>query len=290
MTDRGDPHFLHKARALEALLSPQLEAPRAITWLPKGDVLLVACIDGTVAFVEPSFGTRTLLTAHAEPVDLAVDGDDLAVLCRDGTVQVWDWRAPALKWEQPTGLVSQLQVTWFKGGVAACGDDLEDRRAFVFDRAGKRRARARLHARTVLGADVYGTLVAARSTTEGLQVVPFGKPFPNAEPTKHALRIGTGGVFGVATGGLTVWRDPEHPPVNVKMYDVSTAALAPDGEHVALGTRNGGVALAWAVAGKEQRVHPAQVEGHEAPVIALAFSPKGRWLASVADRCRVWSW
>lgn len=286
-----DPHFLHKTRVLDPLVSPPVDQPRALAWLPKGDALLVASMDGTVAHVEPSFGTRSLLFARPDPAALAIDGDELAILGRDGVLQVWSLAGPTLRWEQPTGLVAHLHVVWFRGGVAVGGDDLTERRAYLFDRKGKRIARARLPARTVLGADAEGNLLTARTTTVGLAVVPFGKPLPLDEPTRHALHLATSGaVIGIATGGLTMWTDPAQPPVSVKLYDVSAGALAPDGEHVALGTRTGSVALAWAVPGKVLRSRPAQVEGHETPVVSLAFAPRGRWLASVADRCRVWCW
>lgn len=288
-TEGVDPHFLHGARALDALVSPPIEQPRALAWLPDGESLLVAAADGTVWNVEPSFGSRVRLRARPDPALIAVQDARAAVLGRDGTLQVWDLANERPLWEQPTGLIGQLHLQWWRQGVAVVGEDLADRRAVVFDFAGNRRARARLPARTALGVDAKGRLIVARSLAGGLHVGHFGQPLPADEPTQHTLRFCNAGmVLGVATGGVTVWRAPGAPQANVKLYDVTAACLDREGEQVALGTRSGEVALASALPGRGQRVNPSRVEGHEGAVVALAFAPRGRWLASVADRCWVW--
>lgn len=284
----ADPHYLHAARTLEPLISPPADSPRALCWL-NADVLLVASRDGLVHEVEPSFGTRRLFQAAPDVAQLATRDRRVAVLARDGRLQVWSLDG-TLAWETPTGLIAGLQLTWWRGGVAVAGDDGIARRVIVFDAAGGRRTRARVPARTALGADADGNLLLARSIESGLVIRGFGQPLPAGPGTVHTLRFASDcAVIGIASGGVTVWHGPREAPVSVRLSEVANAALSPDGNLVAMGTRVGGVALGGAKPG-DQRVNPSRVEGHDAPVLALAFSPRRRWLASAAGRCWVWSY
>lgn len=285
-----DPHYRHGARPLEALLSPPVDHPRALCWIPDQDVLLLGARDGTIHQVEPLYGTRPLFAAAPDPASLAVDRGRLALLTRDGLLQVWNLAEAELLWERPTELIAGLHLQWWRGGVAVAGEDGLDSRVLVFDDAGERRTRARVPAKTALGADPDGNLLLARSTEEGLSLRAFGDALTIEPPTAHRLRFaGTDAVVGIAPGGVTVWHGVGAPPVNIKLFEVVNAALSPGGELVAMGTRMGGVAIGAARLGG-QRVNPMRVEGHEGPVLALAFSQRGRWLASAAGRCWVWSY
>lgn len=282
----ADPHFLHGARTLEALVSPPIDNPRALAWL-SGDALLIASKDGAIHHVEPAFGTRVLFHAAPDPAVLAASRDRITLLSRLGQLQVWT-QDGALVWEAATGLLASLHVQVWRGGVAVVGDDEEHRRVIVYDDRGELRARARVPARTALGVDEDGGLILARSTESGLSIQPFGVPLVPGRATAHHLRVSVGSVVGVATGGATIWHGGG-APVNVKLLDVSCAALSPDRTLVGLGTRSGSVALAGAQPGG-QRVNPARIAGHDGAVIALAFAPKGRWMASAAARAWVWSY
>jgi WD40 repeat protein len=289
VSDTAHPHYLHGARQLEALVSPPVDQPRALCWRDS-DALFVSARDGNVHLVEPSFGTRFVLRGVPDTAALTTDGHRLAILGRDGTLQLWSLSGPVLLWETATGVLGGLQLFNWPGGVAVAGDDDRGRRVLVYDGDGQLRKRARVPTRAALGLDATGALVLARSTEAGLVVLPFGEILPPGTPTAHQLRFASDhAVVGIATGGVTVWHHPGASPVSVKLYDVVNAALSPNADLVAMGTRTGGVALAGAHPGG-QRVNPTRVDGHEGPVVALAFSPRGRWLASAAGRCWVWSY
>lgn len=284
-----DPHYLHGQRALEPLLSPPIEAPRAICWVGDEDRLLVANAAGELYEVDPVFGTRALGAALPDPARLAWSAGRLAVLDREGRVQVRHSPEGGVRWEQETGLVAHLHLAWWREGVVVLGEDEETRRVLVFDDCGRLKSRARVGPRTAMGVDVRGNIVLARSTKAGVTLVPFGHPLPNGTATAHALRIEpTLAVLGVADAGVAVWRSPGVPPITAKLHQVTAAALSAHGDVVAMGTRIGQVALVAVGANVAARKSPERVEGHSGVVSAIEFAPRGRRLASVADRCWVW--
>lgn len=283
-------HYLHDARPLEVVVRPPVEQPRALAWVPREESLVVASEDGSLHLVETLFGTRRVGTVPSSPARISVRDGLLAVLDRRGELQVRDFPDGPVRWSVPTGLLGGYTLAWWRRGVAVAGNDAEARRVVVFDLEGKVVARARVPERTALGSTGDGHLVLARSTDAGLDVSPFGRPLPAGTPTEHHLVVGPDlCVAGVATGGVTYWPAPRAAPVTIKIYDVCTVTLSPDGGYVAAGTRLGGVAISPTVVGGEHRVRPARIEGHEGPVVAMEFATRGRWLATAAERCLVWS-
>jgi hypothetical protein len=290
LTRRDEAHFLHGARPLDPVISAPIDEPRVVAAIPRDSSFLVATATGTIYRFDPALGTQRLFDARPEPAAMAVEGGHIALLGRDGVVSVWDLAGTCIR-EEATGLLAQLHVCWWGGGLAVIGDDLSGRRAIVYGRAVRTRARVPL--RTALGTAADGSLLLARVTDAGLDVVPFGEALSQGPSTTHTLRFGAPGptvtVAGVAPGGVTVW-SPGALPVSIRLFDVVNTAVHGDGTCVALATRTGTVAIAAARVGDARRVRPAQVEGHEGPVMGLAFSDRGRWLASVAERCRIWTW
>jgi len=76
----ADPHFLHAARSLEALVSPRVDHPRALCWLD-ADALIVAGRDGTLAFTGgrdgtalQGSGTRELVLRPGTPKERRIGG------------------------------------------------------------------------------------------------------------------------------------------------------------------------------------------------------------------------
>jgi len=286
---REAAHYLHERPPLEALVSPVVERPTAITWAEGEDLLVLVGREGLVTGFDPAFGGREYGLALPAPVRVAVDGGRIAMIDKDGELEVRSWPDMTLRFRAQTGFLGGVHIVGWAGGVAAVGDDGDVRRVRVYDEAGRPTGTVRVPARTGLGVDASGGLVLARSTAEGLFLSKLGRPVHAAPPTAHTLRVTRGGaVIGIASHGVTVWR-PDAAPVTVRAVEVTAAALSPDLETLVMGTRIGRVALSKAQVGATLRQHPARVEGHEGPVVAVEFSPRGRWVATCAARCWVWS-
>lgn len=283
-------HYLHERPPLEALVSPVVEKPTALTWADREDLLVLVGRDGVVTGFDPAFGIRELGPALPGVVRVVVEDGRFAVVDKDGHLEVRGWPDMRLRFQAETGFLGGVHLVSWSGGVAVAGDDGEARRIRVYDDRGASVGTVRVPARTALGVDAKGALLLARSTAEGVLRTPLGRPLSAAPPTAHTLRMTReGAVVGIASHGVTVWR-PGDAPVTVRAVDVTAAALSRDGETLVMGTRIGRVALSSARVGAPLRQNPARVEGHEGPVIAVEFSPRGRWVATCAERCWVWSY
>lgn len=291
-------HFLHEKKGLTGVLSPPIERPRALAWIGRTERLLVATEAGELVEVDPVMGTRVLGESTHDPAALAVspDGQHFAVVERARGVAVHRCSDGERLASVSLPLLSDIAVCWFElgenhYGVAVAGDDLDGRRAVIMTPDLGRRRIAKVPRRTAIGAGRKLGLLYARVTAEGLHVASFGQPLPPGDPSKHRLRIADGGVIvGVAEGGVTIWRGPSVPPVTIMVYDVSAAALGVDGTRVAVGTRSGEVAFCPVEGGSLMRARPGKVGGHSSAVRAIAFSRRGRWLATAAEELRIWTW
>lgn len=294
MPNERDAHFLHEKSAFEAVLSPPIDKPRAITWIGRSTKLLCATEAGELIEVDPVFGTRTLSAHVNDPATLSVSpsGKRVVVVERGRGVTLFAPSGERIKTIR-CELLSDIQLCWFtradgKGALAVAGDTLDGRKALLIEKDFSRHRVARIPLKTSLGAGKGGKLLAARSCTDGLDVVNFGKPMRNAIPSSHRLRFGPGGVLlGMADGGVTIWRSRKQSNT-VMVYDVTAAAVSEDGQMVAVGTREGDVAFCNIDGDIVARAHPDRVGGHSESVREMTFSRKGRWLATSADSLWLW--
>jgi len=291
MVDLANAHFQHPARPLEALVAPSISGPRAMAW--SGEELIIADGEGQLHLVEPSFGTRRLFKVAPEPMRLIVSSGQgsarrLATIDRHGHLRVYAMDG-TMCWEFATGVLASVQLAFGAPGLIVVGDTLDRRSLFLFSPDGVVVARARVPARTVALPRLDAHPLLARSLADGLRVRPFGTLLGSESATEHHLLVSGAHLLGVASGGVTLWREASGLAVTVKLYDVVNAALSEDGETMALATRSGGVSVTVARPGVP-RVNPGKVSGHEGPVAGLAFAQKGKWLASLAERVWVWGY
>ena len=131
-----------------------------------------------------------------------------------------------------------------------------------------------------------------RVTAEGAEVVKLGVKLASREPTSHRLRFSNqkGLLYGTADGGVTIWPGPKHPPVTVRSFGITSASVSDCGRWVGMGTRDGNVALADISANAPSRGQPIRCGGHDEAVHSVAFSQKGKWMASAGYDCWIWRW
>ena len=285
MSSPRDAHFLHAQRALEPVLAAPIEAPRAMTWVPRREELLVASASGAVTCVEPSFGSRVLWTGVPDPSSLDASAELVAVLGTTGTLEVWNRATRQRERLLETGLHGDAEVHLVGDRVLVIGDGRGGRRVRVY--AGDTlEMDASVPSGTAAG-EADGIRVA-RSLVTGVVTVPLGYPLPEEPATGHSIRFVGPRLLGVAVGGATVWENGS--PLSFRLLDTSAAALTVDGQFVALGTFGGLVAICGVGAAPKDRAHPPRVSAHEGVVRALAFSDRGRWLATVGENCRIWAY
>ena len=294
MRETKDAHYLHARGGLEAVVSPPVEGATALDWLPQREELVVASNTGQLSLVDPVMGTRTIATGLGEPGAVAVDpeGQAVAVLVRGSGLEIRALSDGAVRGRYKAALFADLWVGWWKGGVAIAGEGLDGRQWCVFDAGGHLLQQGTLPKGACVGVGPKGGLLLGRVSAEGPEVIPLGKgELGPGEPTRHRLRFASGGVLlGVAEGGVTLWRGKSAPSRTVRCYGVTSAQLDPDGQLLAVGTRDGGVAVSLVEADRADKKQIEQKGGHEGAVTSIAFARQGRFLATAGEKkCWLWS-
>jgi hypothetical protein len=177
--------------------------------------------------------------------------------------------------------------------VVMVGDEADGRRLVILDlESGERRGTTQLPERVVPTLSEGGRPLLARSTDAGLSVIPIGKghKFPaGLESTAHRLRPSGPHILGFTTTGICVWGQEGGVPRSMRLPDLTAGDISLDGAYLGLGTRTGAVALAR-MDRIDKRVRPDLVRAFNGPVTSVAFSSRGRWLATGAEGLRIWSW
>jgi hypothetical protein len=288
-----EAHYLHERSGLEAVLRPPVKQPTALAWVPRKEELVAATRDGELVSVDPILGTRVLAEGVGETavLDLHDDGKRFLIVTREGKWRIGNLRTGEVLFEDRHAFLGGMNAFFLKEYVILVGDEGEERFLYIYTTAGERKGRARVPEKVVPLVGPDEKLLLARSTPAGLSVIPFpAGRFPKDLPsTVHRLRPSTVHVLGFTTTGICVWGQEGGQPQSMRLPDLTAGDISKDGAYLGLGTRNGAVALAR-VDRIDKRVRPDLVRAFNGPVTSVAFSSRGRWLATGAEGLRIWSW
>jgi hypothetical protein len=290
-THATEAHFLHERQGLEAVVRPPVNQPSALTWIPGREELLVGSRTGELLLVDPVMGTRQVAEDVGEAAVLSIHSDRkrYLVLARGGTWQVGTLAGEVLA-KGKHDFLSGFDGFFFGDRAVLVGDGPQGRVILVVE-DGDVRSRIRVLKRVIALVNSDGRLALARPTVRGLQVVALGKgaTFPKVEATNHVLRAIGDNVLGVTGTGLCVWPLKGGEARSVRMPELSVGALANNGARVGMGTMSGMVAMTTIELGPI-RTRPVLVKAYNSPVTSMAFSGRGRWLATGAEYLQLWTW
>ncbi len=291
MTREGtDAHYLHERQGLEAVLRPPVSYPTALKWVPKREQLIVSTRDGQLTSVDPILGTRIVAqdVGEAAVLDIHEDRKRYLIVARNGTWRVGELGGEVLHHGRHS-FFGNIDAFFLGEYVVMLGDGAEKRMLLVLN-GNDVRARVRLPS-NVIAVPNGKSLLLARSTQAGLEVVKFGKNahFSKILPTAHRLMRANERILGLTTTGLAVWTLQGGAPRSMRMPELTAGDVSADGRLIGLGTRHGAVALAH-LDQIDKRVHPDLVKAFNHPVTGVAFSTRGRWLATGGDRLQIWTW
>ncbi|MCB9689942.1 MAG: hypothetical protein H6735_33185 [Alphaproteobacteria bacterium] len=289
-----EAHYLHERSGLEAVLRPPVKNPTALRWVPKKEELIVATRDGVLFSVDPVLGTRTVIEELGEvaEVDVHQDKQRFIAINRSGRYIIGTLRGERLL-EGRHPFVGAMDVMLAEKHAILVGDEPDNRSMLLISlEDGKPTGRVRLPPRVSPTLSAEGRPLLCRSTDAGLFVIPLGKghAFPkDLDSTAHRLDPSHQFILGFTATGICVWGQEGGVPRSMRLPELTAGDISMSGEYLGLGTRNGAVALAR-MDRIEKRVRPDLVRAFNGPVTSVAFSERGRWLATGAEALRIWSW
>lgn len=301
MRDVTEAHFLHQRQGLEPVFRPPVQYPTAMAWIPGREELVACSRDGSMHIIDPVLGTRVAHKDLGEVNVLSIHPDRKRWmgLTRDGEWMVGRFGA-GIEHRGKTGFVGGLEGFWVGEFAVYVGDTAEQKkvdgvveqvRELVILQDGVQKARIEVPARVVPLPGENNKLLLARSNQAGLEVVKFGKEikFADIPSTQHRLKPCGAHVLGFTATGVAIWSRAGGSPRSMRLPDLTTGDINTSGAFLGLGTRTGAVALAI-VNKLDARARPHLVKAFDQPVSALAFSDRGRWLATGAESLQVWTW
>jgi WD40 repeat protein/HEAT repeat protein len=279
----------------------------ALVWMPDGEALAVAGMDGRIRVFSITGFTRAVLPGHTRPVlGLAFSrkGGLLASASADRTVRFWKTDTQhEVHGGRPghAGAVYGVAFTADDTRLVSAGDDGTVR---FWDRAGGRPSEAPVRGHTSGVRSLAFSRDGSRFATGGfdlrIHVYQSGRPGSFLTLTGHAREVtslafspdGTRLVSGAGEGDNTVraWKLADgkdaFPPAEVFTKGVNSVDWSPDGRLLAAGADDAATKILSAADGKVV----AEMAGHEGPVRAVAFSPDSRRLATGGDdgTLRLW--
>lgn len=288
-----EAHYLHERSGLDPVLRPPVKYPTALAWVPKREELIVTTRDGQLVSVDPVLGTKVILEDIGETAVLALHDDRKRFLTmnREGRVIVGTLRGEILV-DTRHGYLGAMSGFFAGEYVVLIGDEGDGKRTLSVYKGDARTSHVRLPPRVIATLSDDGKLLLGRSTDRGLEVIPLAKGHAferGLESTVHRLRATGPHILGFTTTGICLWNQQGGQPKSMRLPDLTAGDLSANGEYLGLGTRSGNVALSR-IANLEKRVRPDLMKAFNSAVTSVAFSQRGRWLATGAEGLRIWSW
>jgi len=289
-----EAHYLHERSGLEAVLRPPVKHPTALCWVPRKEELVAATRDGQLVSVDPVLGTRVIVEGIGETavLDIHKDRKRWVAMSRQGRYRVGTVRGEIL-FEGRHDYLGGMNGFFADKHLVMVGDSADGRRLLILDaETGAKKGNAKLPPRVIPTLNDKGRPLLCKSTPAGLEVIPLGGKHRfsrGMESTAHRLKPSGPHILGFTSTGICVWGQEGGVPRSMRLPDLTAGDLSKDGQYLGLGTRNGAVALAR-MDQIAKRVRPDLVRAFNGPVTSVAFSSRGRWLATGAEGLRIWSW
>jgi hypothetical protein len=288
-----EAHYLHERSGLEAVLRPPVQHPTALRWVPRREELVAATREGQLVSVDPVLGTRVITDGIGETAVLDVHSDRQRYLAisRQGRLHIGTLKGEVL-YEGKHKFMGGMDGFFADKHAVMVGDEVGGRRLLILHLESFKLSSTRLPERVVPTLSEEGRPLLCRSTPAGLKVIPIGRGArfsAELESTAHRLRPSGPYILGFTATGICVWGQEGGVPRSMRLPDLTAGDISADGQYLGLGTRNGAVALAR-MDRIEKRVRPDLVRAFNGPVTSVAFSSRGRWLATGAEGLRIWSW
>lgn len=229
------------------------QAPRAIAYSARRNLLLVSTWDRLVHLVDPGSGAETARFtgpgSAIEAMDVSADSRFLATGDRDGLSHLWDLDAAEVIDQLGTRSAPVVMVRFLRG----------ESRLAVLDRSGMYKVWQ------VERPPEIRTFHAHDGAVRGLACLPG----PSGEAIVSVGDDGMARIWDAETGARLAERDAGH-------HQISASAVAADGSLLATGGSTGTVAL-WALPRLAKRV---EFRAHDGRIAGLAFVGAGTALAS----------
>ncbi len=288
-----EAHYLHERSGLEAVLRPPVKHPTALRWVPRREELVAATREGQLVSVDPVLGTRVITDGLGETavLDVHQDRQRFLAITRQGKFVVGTLRGE-MQHEGKHDFMGGMDGFFADKHVVMVGDEVDGRRLLILNLETGRMQATALPERVVASLSAQSRPLLCRSTPAGLSVIPVGRgsSFPRElKSTAHRLQPSGTFILGFTATGICVWGQEGGMPRSMRLPDLTAGDISRDGQRLGLGTRNGAVALAR-MDRIEKRVRPDLVRAFNGPVTSVAFSERGRWLATGAEGLRIWSW